>query len=274
MRSNRPLRALFVGAPLAAALTFLGAASASGCGGATTPTETTTARRTYTPCENPAQVRFAPTVCFDPVGSRWRIVANAPGGRYEFEVELMAGGRVRATDHPAAGPGTDEWFVEDDELRIFLANRFVEYRGRFTNGTVIVGEAANVRGDRWDWRADRLHTGRPCLGNELTTNDADEPGCYSAAGSRWTVTTGGRSFVVELAANGSLTSNDPSDTTSGNDTWQQEGATLRFFFDERATTYEATLNAADLAHLSGTVSGRTSGTFTAEALPTYPPAPY
>jgi hypothetical protein len=263
----RPLQHLL--APLASV-----ALAAAGCGGTTTPTETTTARRAYTPCETPGQVRLAPTVCLDPVGTRWRMVSNAPGGQYEFQLELMAGGRLRATDHPAAAPGTDEWFLEDDELRIFLANRFVEYRGRFSNGTVIVGEAANVRGDRWDWRADRVHVGGRCLGNELVTSDADEPGCYSAAGSRWTVTTGGRSFVVELAANGTLTSDDPSDTTPGNDTWQQEGATLRLFFDERATTYEATLRPADLAHLSGTASGRATGAFTAEAVPTYPPAPY
>jgi hypothetical protein len=250
-----------------------GGGLAAGCGGGTAQTDTTTpARATYSPCANPAEVRFAANVCFDPVGSHWRVTSNAPGGQYEFEVELMAGGRVRATDHPAAGPGTDEWLVEDDELRIFLANRFVEYRGRFSNGSVIVGDAANVRGDRWDWRADRVHTGGRCLGNELATNDADEPGCFSAAGSRWTVTTGGRSFVVELAANGTLTSDDPSDTSPGNDTWEQDGATLRLFFDERARTFEATLRPADLRHLSGTVSG--GGSFTAEAIPTYGGAPY
>lgn len=245
------------------------AAAAAGCGGTTTPTETTTAARTYSPCENRAEVRFAANVCFDPVGSRWHVTSNAPGGQYEFELELMAGGRVRSTDHPAAGPGTDEWIVEDDQLRVFLANRFVEYRGRFSNGSVIVGDAANVRGDRWDWRADRTHTGGRCLGNELVTSDADEPGCYSAAGSRWTVSSGGRSFVVELAANGTLTSDDARDTTPGNDTWEQEGATLRFFFDERATTYEAQLRANELTRLSGNVSGASSGSFTAEAIPTY-----
>jgi hypothetical protein len=251
---------------------FLSVVLTAGCGGGAAQIDTTTARPAYSPCENPAQIRFAANLCFDPAGSRWRVTADAPGGRYEFDVELMAGGRLRATDHPAAAPGTDEWIVEEDELRLFLANRFVEYRGRFSNGSVVVGEAANVRGDRWDWRADRIHTGSRCLGNELATSDADEPGCYSAAGSRWTVTSAGRSFVVELAANGSLTSNDPSDTTAGNDTWEQVGATLRLHFDERARSFEATLRPADLAHLSGTMTG--GGTFTAEAIPTYAGAPY
>jgi len=65
---------------------------------------------------------------------------------------------------------------------------------------------------------------------------------------------------------------DPSDTSPGNDTWEQDGATLRFFFDERARTFEATLRPADLRRLSGTVSG--GGSFTAEAIPTYAGAPY
>lgn len=243
-----------------------------GCGGGTTQTGGTTPVSSYVPCENPAEVRFAENVCFDPVGTHWHVTSSAPGGQLEFDLELMAGGRVRATDHPAAGPGTDEWFVEENELRVFLANRFVEYRGHFSNGSVIVGEVANVRGDRWDFRADRVHQGGRCLGNELAVNDADEPACFSAAGSRWTVSTAGRTFVVELAANGTLTSDDPRDTTPGNDTWEQEGGTLRLFFDERATTYEGTLHASELSRFGGTVTG--GGAFTAEAVPTYPGPTY
>lgn len=243
-----------------------------GCGGATTTTTTTTtAGRPYVPCENPLQVRLAPTVCFDPVGSTWRVVADAPGGHYDFRISLLAGGRLRATDHPAAGPGTDEWFVEDDQLRIFLGNRYVEYRGRLQNGTVFVGEASNVRGDTWEFRADRVHEGGQCQVNELVVSAGDEAGCYSVAGSRWTVASGGRSFDIELNANGTLSSSDSADTTPGNDHWQQEGGTLRLSFDDGATTFSAQLDPAHLDHLEGQVSGRASGTFTASATPSYAP---
>src|SRR5690349_12941955 len=114
------------------------------CGGSGSGTGSTTAvraRAPYTPCENPAEVRLAPTVCWSPVGSRWRVVAQAPGGEYTFDVELMAGGRVRSTDVNGATPATDEWFVENDMVRIFLQNRYVEYRGTLHNGTVLVGDA-------------------------------------------------------------------------------------------------------------------------------------
>jgi len=241
-----------------------------GCGASAT-TAPTTPVNVYMPCENPTQVRLAPGVCFEPVGSTWRVVADAPGGHYDFRITLLAGGRVRSTDHIAAGPGTDEWFVEEDQLRVFLGNRYVEYRGRLQNGSVFIGEATNVRGDSWEFRADRVHEGGRCLVNELVTHDGDEPGCYSAAGSRWSVQVGGRSFDVELNANGSISSNDASDTTPTNDRWQQEGGTLRWLFDDGATTFATQLNAANLDRLEGQVSGRASGTFTATPTPTYAP---
>ncbi len=252
-----------------------GASALAGCGGATqsSSTQGTVARASsYVPCERPSEVRFAPGLCFDPVGTRWHVVANAPGGRYEFDVELMASGRLRANDHPAAGPGTDEWIIEDDQLRLFLANRYVEYRGRFTNGSVIVGSASNVRGDAWEFRADRMRVPHACQGNELVVRGGDEPVCYSAAGSRWQMHLGGRSFVVELASNGALTSDDPNDTTAGDDTWEQVGGTLRMYLNGRTTTLEATLRPDALDRLEGTAS--VGGSFTAEALPSYAGAPY
>jgi hypothetical protein len=245
--------------------------SLAGCGGTAPTTASTTPARTYTPCENPAQVRLAPTVCFDPVGSTWRVVADAPGGHYDFRIALLAGGRVRSTDHPAAGPGTDEWFVEDDTLRIFLGNRYVEYRGRLQNGSVFIGEASNVRGDTWEFRADRVHEGGQCQVNELVTHAGDEPGCYSAAGSSWTIQAGSRSFDIALSANGAIASSDATDTTPANDRWQQEGGTLRLSFDDGASTFTAVLDPAHLDRLEGQMSGRASGAFTATATPSYAP---
>ena len=251
-------------------------AALTACGGTGTGTGGTTpvaARRAYTPCENPREVRLAPHVCWDPAGSRWHVSSSAPGGTLEFDVELMAGGRVRATDHEASSPATDEWFVDDGTLRVFLGSRWVEYRGELTNGTLLVGAATNARGDTWDWRAERTHGGG-CPEGELVASVNEEPACYSAAGSRWTVRgRSGASFVVELGAAGQLFSDDPSDTTTGNDTWTQAGESLSLRFDDGASEYTATLRAADLTHLTGNARDASGATwaFTAEAVPTYPP---
>lgn len=258
------------------ALLFCGSAMLVACGG-TTPggggTTPVAARRVYTPCENPREVRMSPHVCWDPAGSRWHVTSSAPGGELAFDVELMAGGRVRASDHDASSPATDEWFVDEGTLRVFLGNRWVEYRGELTNGTLLVGEAVSARGDTWTWRAERVHGGG-CPAEELVASEADEPACYSAAGSRWTVRgRSGSAFVVELGAAGQLFTDNPSDTTTGNDTWQQTGASLVLRFDDGASEYTATLQAADLTRLSGNARDSSGATwaFTAEAVPSFPP---
>ena len=239
-------------------------------GGGTTPVA---GRRVYTPCENPREVRMSPHVCWDPTGSRWPVTSGAPGGELVFDVELMAGGRVRATDHEASSPATDEWFADEGTLRIFLGSRWVEYRGELTNGTLLVGQAVSARGDGWDWRAQRVHGGG-CPAEELVASEADEPACYSAAGSRWTVRgRSGSSFVVELGAAGQLYSDDANDTTTGNDTWEQTGTALVLRFDDGASEYTATLQPADLTRLAGNARDASGATwaFSAEAVPSFPP---
>lgn len=247
------------------------------CGGAPSGSASTLPhsreRPAYTPCEVAGQVRLAPTVCWSPVGSHWHVTAEAPGGSLAFDVELMAGGRVRATDVSGATPATDEWFVENDELRIFLQNRYVEYRATLHNGTMMLGEAVNVRGDVWAFRADRVHQGGTCLPSELATTRGDEPGCFDVAGSRWTVNAGGREYELEFGEHGTLLSNDPAHTTPDDDGWEQEGANVRVWFDDHATELTATLSPSSLDHLSGSghdASGA-SVTWTATAIPTYPP---
>lgn len=258
-------------------LLALGSLALVACGGTTTSTGTTTPhsreRPAYTACDDASQVRLAPTVCWSPVGSRWRFVAEAPGGTYTFDVELMAGGRVRATDVPNATPATDEWFAENDELRIFLQNRYVEYRATLHNGTLMIGEAVNVRGDTWAFRADRLHVGGTCPGNEVAVTSGDEPGCYDVAGSRWTVTAGTREYEIQFGDAGALVSNSPAATTPDDDGWSQDGGTVTFWFDDHASEMTATISPGDLTHLAGSghdASGA-SVSWSATAIPSYPP---
>src|SRR5688572_15589483 len=84
-----------------------------GCGGgaATGGGGTTVAGHQPDPCPTAGEIRLG-RVCWNPTGSRWHLTALAPGGEYAFDVELLPANRLRATDHPAAGPSTDEWFVD------------------------------------------------------------------------------------------------------------------------------------------------------------------
>ena len=229
-------------------------------------TGTTTAARRREPCPNPNEARMG-TLCWSPVGSRWQITANAPGGEYAFDIELLEAGRVRASDHPDASPGTDEWVIDDGLLRVFLANRYVEYRGELTNGTVIVGTAVNVRGDSWEWRGDRMHVGGGCPDEELTLPAREgtapgEEGCFTMAGTRWTMRSGAGEFVVSFGADGHVQSERAGDSGSDDDTWTQSGANLSFTLDG-SQQHTATITRFDRIEGSG---------WSLERLPTYPPA--
>ncbi len=226
---------------------------ASGCGGAAANGgSSTTPVAAVDPCPNAGEARLG-RVCWNPSGSRWRFVAAAPGGEYTFEVELLAANRVRATDHPAAGPATDEWFVDGSTLRVFLADRFVEYRGELTNGTVIVGQAINTRGETWEWRGDRMASRGSCNAEELQIGGS----CFSISGTRWRAALPSGEQIVQFAPDGRLVV-DRGDAEGAS--WRQEGA--RITFTLAGTSYDAQI----LSELSLQGQG-----WSAERVPSYPP---
>jgi hypothetical protein len=215
----------------------------AGCGGAPLPEVVTAAPdvpQGPAPCPVEGEVRLG-RVCWNPVGSRWRVAAAAPGGEYAFDVELLPAHRLRATDHPAAGPASDEWMVERNTLRLFLANRFVEYRGELTNGSVVVGDAENVNGDSWSWRGDRAVSASPCREGEAAVASS----CFSLAGTQWVLRAGAAETTIHFDAEGRLLTDQGSAPT---DRWTQAGTTLRFAFGGVERT--ATLG-SDTEHLAG-----------------------
>ncbi len=197
------------------------------------------------------------TSCWSAEGTRWLVLADGPGGEYRFELELLAAGRVRARDHGAAGPASDEWFQEGPLLRVFLSDRFVEYRATISNGTVLTGEAMNVRGQRWEWRAQRIFGEGACAHDEARLPSS----CMSIAGTRWELQTGGGApLLLEFFAGGRM--------GRENERWEQRAETLRFTIGERE--FVAQLRAS--AELVGTYSGSAgSGRFTAARVASIPP---
>lgn len=183
--------------------------------------------------------------CWSAEGSRWAVFADGPGGAYEFDLELLAAGRVRSTDHAAAGPGADEWFQAGPLLRVFLSDRFVEYRARVTNGTVLVGDAINVRGQRWSWTAQRIFGDDACAADQARLDGA----CMSVAGTRWELDDGGAAALVEFLGGGAVAVG----SSEGGDRWEQEGSTVRFSLDRGARELVAELTDGDT--MVGTYSG-------------------
>jgi hypothetical protein len=222
------------------------------CGGAVSPAPETAAAQDDG-C-GPHATRLGET-CWSAEGTRWEVLADAPEGAYELELELLAAGRVRSTDSAAASPASDEWFQDGPLLRVLLADRFVEYRATVTNGTVLVGEAMNVRGQRWSFRAQRMFSpGRCEVGEARLPSDA----CMTVEGTRWELTQDGATRFVELLAGGAvgISSADPAE----GDRWVQEGSTVRLRIAGRELTGE--LEGADALR---------GGGFTATRVPSVPP---
>lgn len=199
------------------------------------------------------------TSCWSAAATHWAIQAEGPGGLYRFEVDLLAAGRLRSSDHPDAGPGHDEWFQDGALVRIFLSDRFVEYRTRVTNGTVLVGEAINVRGQRWSWRGDRVFGEVACSETEARL----EEGCMSVAGTTWTMD--GR--VVQFLDGGVVALGRRDQAGE----WEQTGSSLRFTLasSDGVTRHQAELQSS--GELSGTVDGSGGGAWTASRIPSIPP---
>lgn len=231
-------------------------ALACGCGGAPTGGPAIAASAADDGC-GPREARLGAD-CWSAVGTRWAVFADGPGGQYEFDLELFAAGRVRATDQASASPATDEWFQDGPLLRVFLADRFVEYRARVTNGTVLVGQAMNVRGQRWAFRATRVFGESTCDAREARIDGT----CMTVAGTRWQLEAGTEPVLVEFLADGALAAGPE---PSAEDRWQQEGASLRFSLGGRRFAAEL----REEATLRGTIDG--GGSFTATRVESIPP---
>lgn len=229
------------------------AVAVGGCGATPAALEPAEATADGEGC-GPHATRLGAT-CWSAEGTRWEVLTDAPGGAYRLELELLAAGRVRTTDHPTASPATDEWFQDGPLLRVLLADRFVEYRATMTNGTVLVGEAMNVRGQRWSFRARRLFgPGRCARGEARLASGA----CLTVEGTRWELTEGGATRFIELSAGGALATSS-ADPAEG-DRWAQEGSTVRLTLSGRALTGE--LEGPDILR---------GGDFTATRVPSVPP---
>ncbi len=234
-------------------------ASLFGCGGGAANAGETTPSTAQgpAPCPTQNEVRLG-SICWNPTGSRWHVTALAPGGEYAFDVELLPANRLRSTDHPMATGATDEWFDDGNTLRIFLQNRYVEYRTDISNGTVIVGEAQNVRGDSWTWRGDRMQVGPGCQPGDVSLSET----CFALIGTQWLLRSPSGERVIHFEAEGVLLTD--SSAADASNRWSQEGQRLRFTLD--GVEHTAEIQSAE--RLEGAAG---SAQWAAEIVPLYPP---
>lgn len=76
----------------------------------------------------------------------------------------------------------------------------------------------------------------------------------SLSGSKWHYADEQWQYDLEFAANGVLKSTHPNDKSKDNDTWEQDGVNVNFYFNNKYSQYKGILSGNNL--MSGTATNK------------------
>jgi hypothetical protein len=76
----------------------------------------------------------------------------------------------------------------------------------------------------------------------------------SLAGSKWHYSDNDWQYDIEFRSNGALYSSHPNDKSKDNDSWEQEGNTVRFYYNNKFSSYTGSLSGNNL--MSGTATNK------------------
>lgn len=85
----------------------------------------------------------------------------------------------------------------------------------------------------------------------------------SLVGSKWHYADEQWQYDVEFASNGVLHTTHPNDKTPDNDTWEQDGATVNFYFNNKFSQYKGTLSGNNM--MSGSATNKKGSSWTWKA---------
>lgn len=100
-----------------------------------------------------AGCQTGPTV----LGSRWSLSTDVPDEKvYRYDIVFHPGGRLENHHPNDKTPDNDTW-EQRGLIVIFRYNdNFITYTGRFENARTLQGEAVNIRGLKFPWKAEQL----------------------------------------------------------------------------------------------------------------------
>jgi hypothetical protein len=81
----------------------------------------------------------------------------------------------------------------------------------------------------------------------------------SLSGSKWHYADEQWQYDLEFAANGVLLTTHPNDKTKDNDTWEQDGVNVNFYFNNKFSQYKGALSGNNL--MSGTATNQKGSTW-------------
>lgn len=95
--------------------------------------------------------------CQSIVGSRWSLSTDVPGEQaYRYDIVFHRGGRLENHHPNDKTPDNDTWEQRDSTVILKFNNSYITYTGQFENSRTLKGEALNIRGLKFPWKAERL----------------------------------------------------------------------------------------------------------------------
>lgn len=85
----------------------------------------------------------------------------------------------------------------------------------------------------------------------------------SLSGSKWHYADQDWQYDLEFAPNGVLHTTHPNDKTKNNDTWEQDGVNVKFYYNNKYSQYKGTLSGNNL--MSGTATNKKGNSWTWKA---------
>jgi outer membrane biogenesis lipoprotein LolB len=99
-----------------------------------------------------------------------------------------------------------------------------------------------------------------CATNTPTVANDTVP---SLSGSRWHYMDQQWEYDITFTANGVLRTTHPNDKTPDNDTWEQDGAVVKFYYNNKFSRYQGNIMGRNL--MSGTATNSKNKTWTWKA---------
>ncbi len=91
------------------------------------------------------------------VGQRWSLSTDVPGEKvYRYDIVFHPGGRLENHHPNDRTPDNDTWEQRGSTVILKFNNSYITYTGQFENPRTLKGEALNIRGLQFPWKAERI----------------------------------------------------------------------------------------------------------------------
>jgi hypothetical protein len=106
--------------------------------------------------EETAQARDRPPTDNRLGGTRWKLVYEGVDGEKSYEIEFLAGGKLKSNIKEDTTPDDDFWRYDGGSVVFSFNDEYAVYVGQFISDGLIKGTAENIANASWEFEFRRL----------------------------------------------------------------------------------------------------------------------